>query len=146
MWDAVSAADQDNPHNLIIGTNINCISCHLSMPEIKADLNTKNNKVDLAEFKQDGIKMCTTCHDEEEGHVVGVSLDFSVPADLPLGTEKSIQCLTCHYTHGELLSTRPQASFSFMDRLLNSDRLHKSFLIRRSNISGELCLTCHTIE
>ncbi len=137
---------QENPHQLGNNNDITCINCHVLQPNITEAINTKNNHVDLNKFKKDGIEMCTTCHSEEEGHVVGVPLDFSVPADLPLGLDKSVSCLTCHYTHGSFESDRPQASYSFMDSLLNSERLHKSFLIRRNNVNGELCLTCHNTK
>ncbi len=139
-------AELNNPHNVVENKNDTCTQCHHDLPDIKIGLNTKNQRVDLSQFKQDGIKMCTDCHSEKEGHVVGVSLDFSVPADLPLGQNKTISCLTCHYTHGDLKSDRPQSSYSVIDRLLDSERLHKSFLIRRNNSHGELCLTCHNTE
>ncbi len=135
-----------NPHNIVENKTATCTNCHRGLPEIQPGLNTKNNHVELSKFKQGGIKMCTDCHNEKEGHVVGVRLDFSVPADLPLSENKTISCLTCHYTHGELKSDRPQSSYSLIDRLLDSERLHKSFLIRRNNSHGELCLTCHNTE
>jgi cytochrome c len=74
---------------------------------------------------------------------VGLKLDFEIPADMPLDKKNRLSCLTCHYTHGNMDSDRPQASVSFMDRLLNANRLHKSFLLRRNNVDGELCLICH---
>lgn len=130
-----------NPHNL--ATKPVCDNCHLNTPATVPDGNTRNVRVRAGSFKQDGIHMCIGCHAEEEGHQVGISLDFSVPADLPLDKNNTITCLTCHYTHGSLNSDRPQASYSFMDVLLGSERLHKSFLIRRGNVNGELCLACH---
>jgi len=141
-------AEPANPHKISTSGNGNadCLACHIKQPEIKDKLNTKNNPVDLSAFHLDAIAMCTSCHAEEEGHVVGVQLNFSIPADLPLAKSKTISCLTCHYTHGDLRSSRPQASYSFMDNLLNSDRLHKSFLIRRNNVNGELCLICHNTK
>jgi hypothetical protein len=62
---------------------------------------------------------------------------------MPLNKKNALSCLTCHYTHGDLTSIRPQASFSFMDRMVNAERLRKSFLLRRNNVDGELCLICH---
>ncbi len=138
-------AEPVNPHT-ISSNNKACMSCHVKQPKILEKLNTKNNPIDYSTFNVDGVKMCITCHAEEEGHVVGVSIDFSIPADLPLDSNQSITCLTCHYTHGSLKSDRPQASYSFMDSLLGSERLHKSYLIRRNNVNGELCLTCHNAQ
>lgn len=139
----------DNPHELS-GQNqaADCASCHADKPQItKAGvLETKNHRADFAAFKSDGVEMCSGCHDAEDGHKVGLKMDFEVPADLPLGEKNKLTCLTCHYTHGSLSSDRPQASISFMDSLLNAERLHKSFLLRRNNADGELCLTCHEVK
>jgi hypothetical protein len=90
--------------------------------------------------------MCSGCHDAEDGHKVGIKLYFEVPADMPLGEKNKLTCLTCHYSHGSLSSDRPQASVSFMDKMLDAERLHKSFLLRRNNTDGELCLTCHEVK
>lgn len=124
-----------------------CASCHADTPELQSDepLLTKNLPVQLDKFAQDGVAMCSSCHDPNQGHKVGLNIDFPVPADMPLNPENDMICLTCHYTHGSLESDRPQASFSFMDRLMNAERLRKSFLLRRNNSDGELCLTCHNV-
>ncbi len=141
---ALQAAE--NPH--IISTAYKsgeCTGCHVT--EIRHDkaelLDTKNKPVDLTAFNNDGVAMCSGCHNAEDGHKVGLELDFEIPADMPLNKKNTQSCLTCHYTHGNLDSVRPQASFSFMDRLVNAERLHKSFLLRRNNVDGELCLICH---
>ncbi len=141
---AVHAAE--NPHAVsATDKSTACSSCHAAeMHYDQADLlNTKNSHVDLSAFNNDGVAMCSTCHNAEEGHKVGLKLDFEIPADMPLNKKNALSCLTCHYTHGNLGSVRPQASFSFMDRLVNAERLHKSFLLRRNNVDGELCLICH---
>lgn len=94
----------------------------------------------------DGSAMCTVCHRGQPMHMVGKEIDFPVPKDLPLDQGKKIQCLTCHYTHGRLTSDRPWAAVSFMDRLIRSEHLYKSYLLRRNNSGGELCLVCHNTE
>ncbi len=132
---------ENNPH--ILQSKPECESCHLIAPEVTPTINTRYILPQAKNFKQDGIHMCTECHNNENGHQVGISLDFSVPADLPLDNDNKITCLTCHYTHGNLHSEKPHASYSFMDVLLGSEHLHKSFLLRRKNVNGELCLTCH---
>jgi len=149
-------AETGNPHIITKNTPpLLCTNCHV------ADMNpsklffdrkddellvTKNNSIDLDAFKLDGVAMCSSCHDPNNVHKVGIKIDFPVPADLPRGKKNDITCLTCHYTHGSLASDRPQASFSFMDRMVDAGRLHKSFLLRRSNVDGELCLICHNVE
>ncbi len=142
-------AEGDNPHTVANGVNAtDCSSCHVKplkggVPEL---LDTKNKAVNLEDFKNDGVAMCSSCHDPEDGHKIGLKLDFDVPVDMPLDKKNALSCLTCHYTHGKLTTDRPQASFSFMDRLVDADRLHKSFLLRRNNVDGELCLICHNPE
>ncbi|MDP3333300.1 MAG: hypothetical protein Q8Q40_10950 [Methylococcaceae bacterium] len=141
---AVHAAD--NPHTLsATSKSADCLSCHVAKPEhdLTKPLETKNKQADMADFNNDGVAMCAGCHNAEDGHKTGLKLDFEIPADMPLGKKNTLSCLTCHYTHGSLVSDRPQASFSFMDRLVDADRLHKSFLLRRNNVDGELCLICH---
>ncbi len=143
---AFAVPAEENPHTIsATGKSVECASCHAA--EIHHDqtdlLNTKNKKFDSAEFSKDGVAMCTDCHNADDGHKVGLKLDFEIPADMPLNKKNTLSCLTCHYTHGTLVSDRPQASFSTMDRILNAERLHKSFLLRRNNVDGELCLICH---
>jgi Doubled CXXCH motif (Paired_CXXCH_1) len=140
----------DNPHEISPQSPTGeCSSCHIDKPKATDTpglLVTKNHAADPAIFKQDGVEMCSSCHDKEDGHKVGIKLDFDIPADMPLGAKNKMTCLTCHYTHGSLSSKKPQASVSFMDRMLDAERLHKSFLLRRNNADGELCLTCHEVK
>ncbi len=131
----------NNPHNL--QSKPACDSCHYITPPATVTDDTRYVLPQMQNFKQDGIGMCTQCHSNENGHQVGITLDFSVPADLPLNNDNKMTCLTCHYTHGSLKTEKPNASYSFMDVLLGSERLHKSFLLRRNNANGELCLSCH---
>lgn len=141
-----TAPAADNPHQISGQSDQSaCTTCHDVKPELHgADiLNTKNLPLDLSRFKQDGVNMCGSCHDPTAYHKVRLNVDFPVPADLPLSQDSEMICLTCHYSHGRLDSDKPQASFSFMDRLTNDERLHKSYLLRRNNSNGELCLTCH---
>ncbi len=139
-------SEPENPHLILNDQKSTaCLKCHLSEPQAKNNypLVSKNVAVTLSAYKLDGVAMCGACHDPKEGHKVNLTIDFPVPADMPLSENNDINCLTCHYTHGPLNSEKPQASFSFMDRILNAERLKKSYLLRRNNTDGELCLTCH---
>lgn len=120
-----------------------CTDCHVHQPAEAPELHPSNVLPKDASVAEEGVQICTDCHAGEQSHVVGVKLDFTVPADLPLDADGAITCLTCHYTHGSLQSDTPRASFSFMDRLLGDPGLKKSYLLRRSNVHGELCLACH---
>jgi len=139
----------ENPHLISKQTPLaGCTNCHNTAPAFKDEgiLHSKNMPVDQTTFSKDGVAMCSARHNPNQGHKVGLNIDFPVPADLPLNEENDITCLTCHYTHGKLDSDRPQASHSFMDKLMNAERLKKSFLLRRNNSDGELCLTCHNVN
>jgi hypothetical protein len=140
----------DNPHEITPSSQgIDCTSCHVKKPQAteSSDLITsKNHRADAATFTNGGIEMCSGCHDKDDGHKVGIKIDFEAPADLPVDEKNKITCLTCHYTHGSLTSNRPQASFSFIDRILDAELMHKSYLLRRNNTDGELCLTCHEVK
>lgn len=140
-----------NPHEISPQSETtDCVTCHLIQPGQPTSgaglLNSKNHQAEIAAFKNDGVEMCLGCHDKDDGHKVGLKLDFEIPADMPLGSKNKLTCLTCHYTHGSLHSHKPQASVSLMDQFLDAERLHKSFLLRRNNSDGELCLTCHEVK
>jgi len=148
---AGAAHSADNPHVVTrqIGRS-GCAECHIDTPELKNDgiLNTEHLPVDPGRFKQDGVAMCRSCH-THEAHIhknVSEKIDFPVPADMPLSQDNGIICLTCHYSHGSLDSDQPRANVSFIDHLFNTERLHKSFLLRRDNSDGGLCLTCHAAD
>lgn len=128
---------------------VDCATCHLQLPPISNEpimINSSLAAADPAEFRHDGVEMCKNCHNPDQGHQVGIEIDFPVPADLHLGDHNDITCLTCHYVHGNLQSETPQASFSFLDRVLNPQRLHRSYLLRINNSNGELCLACHNVN
>jgi len=98
-------------------------------------------------FKLDPVTICLQCHQQDAGtHSVNIEVAFPVPADLPLSDDKKMTCLTCHKAHGRLHSNRPWASVSFVDRLFASERMNKTYLLRRNNTNGELCLVCHDPE
>ncbi|WP_334181141.1 hypothetical protein [Methylobacter sp.] len=141
---------EDNPHIVTQQTSQSgCTDCHINTPELKNTgiLNTNNFPVDLSRFKQDGVAMCSSCHSHKHIHKnVAEKVDFPVPVDMPLSQNHEHICLTCHYSHGRLDSDQPQANVSFMDRLFDTERLHKSYLLRRDNSDGGLCLICHSSD
>jgi len=132
---------RDNPHE---GTDRSpCTQCHQHQPASPPAQNSAHH-LNWAKFRVSGIDMCTACHaDTAAMHPLATIQDFEVPPDLPLTADKGMSCLTCHYTHGSLASDRPWASVSFMDRITDNERMHKSYLLRRNNAEGALCLICH---
>ncbi|WP_198245580.1 cytochrome c3 family protein [methane-oxidizing endosymbiont of Gigantopelta aegis] len=140
----VLRADISNPHRLHdpAVNNEFCQHCHAG-PLNRTEPTNRHPMT----FRQDPISMCTDCHsDNASSHSVDIAVDFTVPPDLPLSASGKITCLTCHKAHGRQHSNRPWASVSFIDRLVNSERLTKTYLLRRNNANGELCLVCHDPE
>ncbi len=124
-----------------------CLACHLQLPKTLQHQSSGGRLPDQSDFQSDadGVSMCVNCHDADKAshETGGDSIDFTVPADLPLSSDRKLTCLTCHYMHGSLASDRPWASVSILDRLLDHERMHKNYLLRRNNSDGELCLVCH---
>ena len=130
-----------NPHSMPMDEHRpQCLSCHAKAKHTTA----VSNGAIATIFVGDGIKACISCHESAAvKHMVGRRPDLHVPDDLPLDAQGRITCLTCHYTHGPLRSENPWVDVSWYERLTNSERLHKTFLLRRHNREGALCLVCH---
>jgi hypothetical protein len=140
-------ATDSNPHLVNKQTpQSGCTDCHIKTPELKNDtnLNTNGLPVDISQFKQDGGAICMSCHPRDHVHKnESGKIIFSLPPDIPVGQNHAHICQTCHYSHGKLDSDQPQANVNFIDYVFDTERLHKSFLLRRDNSDGGLCLTCH---
>jgi formate-dependent nitrite reductase cytochrome c552 subunit len=128
-------------HQTLMVVNPTCLDCHI---EPLVTEKSQTLAVPMT-FRQDGLAMCESCHEGNAGHMVGVQITFPSPPDLPLDADNRVTCVTCHYTHGDLNSSKPMASFSLLDRLFNPQHLQKSYLLRRANVDGELCLSCHEL-
>jgi len=135
-----------NPHQINELTDNNatqCLTCHKIKPSIKNGFTGKYVIPVMPDFNKNETGMCSDCH-EDSSHIVGITPDYQVPADLPLDKNNRITCITCHYVHGPLKSDKPMASTSFMDHIFNRDRLNKSYILRRNNAEGGMCLACHS--
>jgi hypothetical protein len=122
-----------------------CTRCHQGTPAAWT-LAPSGNSSDHPRFALDGVAMCIQCHEADVSHMVGMEVDFSIPDDLPLSEDGTVTCLTCHKPHGPLRSDRPWANVSILDRWLDTEAMHKTYLLRRTNEHGELCLLCHAAE
>jgi len=130
-----------NPHALTMSENRpQCIGCHVDETHRADAMNGSKGPT----FIDGGINACITCHESAaEKHMVGQRPDFRVPESLPLDEQGRITCLTCHHAHGPLKSEETWVDVSWIDRLTASERLHKTFLLRRNNRQGGLCKACH---
>lgn len=145
LWTHLLAAAPD-PHRIEGMTPAPwCADCHLTQPPPPGP-GSRFTLPKAAGLRKGGMEMCAPCHDTGLGHKVGMRVEFAVPADLPLEAGNTLTCLTCHHVHGPLRSDRPWASVSLLDRLFDPERLHKTYLLRRNNSDGALCLVCHSKE
>ncbi len=128
-------------HQALAKVNPTCLDCH----DERLTTDSKELQLSPMTFREDGLVMCESCHEGNSGHMVGVQITFASPPDLPLDADNRVTCVTCHYTHGNLSSLQPMASFSVLDRMFNPQHLQKSYLLRRGNVNGELCLSCHEL-
>jgi len=137
-----------NPHSMDFTKSVehsHCLSCHKKTPSRMKMQSGKHVIPDMKNYVKNSTDMCTSCHGEDDSsHIVGMTPDYKVPADLPLDKNNRMTCLTCHYTHGSLKTDKPMASTSLMDHLFNRNRLSKSYVLRRNNAYGDLCLACHS--
>lgn len=142
---AIAEDNIRNPHEILEGENsVMCTTCHRQPPKHVPERSTQTVLPNMDDFSIDPVAMCVPCHDDSvRSHPLWVKPNYPVPADLPLDKKGAVTCLTCHHTHGSLKSEHPCCSVSFMDRMLNSDRMTKSFLLRRENTKGQLCKVCH---
>jgi hypothetical protein len=122
-----------------------CQECHVQMPGVYLKSSSLGSIPDWNAYKLDGTELCVQCHEEskKERLMGGAAVDFAVPSDLPLTAENTLMCMSCHYMHGSQQSDRPWASVSVMDRMTGNERMRKTYLLRRNNSDGELCLVCH---
>lgn len=143
----VFAKSENNPHKTSPASDSNkkeCLNCHKTLPKTPFKSDGQHIIPNMKLFIKSETDMCIDCHGKDsKSHIVGVTPEYSVPADLPLDLKNSVTCLTCHYIHGSLKSDTAMASSSVMDQLFNRERLKKSFMLRRNNSKGDLCLACH---
>ncbi|MCQ8130876.1 hypothetical protein [Methylomonas rivi] len=139
-------AAANNPHSIDSQGSGDCRGCHVSTPAWTGTqpLDSRDAAFIADRYKLNAIAMCVSCHPRDHLHAeVGDKIDFAVPPDMPLGENNGHVCLTCHYTHGRLDSEQPRANVDFLDRWFDTARMRKSYLLRRDNSDGGLCLSCH---
>lgn len=143
MWPAARAGET-GPHQLAGARDPGlCAVCHQSGPDAATRIRVGTIPPGPLRSEFDGVAVCTQCHGDDVSHMVGVEVDFPVPRDLPLSEDNTVMCTTCHKAHGPIRSDRPWANVNFIDRLFDTEAMHKSYLLRRMNDAGQLCLVCH---
>ncbi len=100
-----------------------CMACHTrDAAELTADPSAARTAL-----APDLEARCNRCHgDEGPSHKTGIVPKRAEPSELPLASDGTISCATCHYMHGE--------SNAFGD------------FLRLDNHRGGLCLSCHELS
>ncbi|MBF0408929.1 MAG: cytochrome c3 family protein [Candidatus Riflebacteria bacterium] len=85
-------------------------------------------------------RWCTSCHSDAEKMSHQMKIQVKSDVKLPLDTSKKMDCLTCHTPHRERTSTEPWISSAKQKK---QDDKFVTFMLVKSNVNGELCITCH---
>jgi hypothetical protein len=137
-------ASRQQPHDFMSDVN-SCAKCHDKVPVPGQDDFT------TIVLKKDIVTLCEECHQamvQSDKHPVDIRPDRTVPADMHLDNYFSITCTTCHDPHGQPFAEYPYVTYTLLDqakRLFNGEKEHRTYFLRRSNVDGELCLSCHTV-
>ncbi|MGR3318910.1 MAG: hypothetical protein ACUZ8O_10580, partial [Candidatus Anammoxibacter sp.] len=122
-----------------------CARCHSDWIEDEMELPSEDNIFNPIPTELNETGTCLGCHNvEDEAHPVNIVPEQATPADLPLGNNGEITCLTCHYTHGARESDEPYVSETMVQKIFSFGKeSYKTFYLRRNNSEGELCNACH---
>ncbi len=98
-------------------------------------------------LKEPVTEICSKCHQRDiMSHPIDVlPRKAKLPADLPI-YRKKLTCISCHQPHGPWRSKRPWRSTSFFKRFFMPKKYYRTFFLRRNNVDGELCRSCHQWE
>jgi len=129
------AVAEPNPHAFMEDPG-RCLDCHDSRPAASGGAITG-----------DIVTLCRQCHPlpRSMSHPVGIRPDADTPADLPLDSEGTITCSTCHDPHAALSPTASYGDPSLLKRLRGffTSKGPSRSLLRVTNDRGQLCLSCH---
>ena len=132
--------------HIFLKSKTSCIICHIETDMSNSELPQKHDIYNPIDTELNKTDTCLTgCHTVEEAcHPVNV-IPYRAfpPADLPLGNNGEITCLTCHYTHGSSESKKPYVAEGIISRIFSLGASYKTYYLRRSYSDGELCYACH---
>ena len=150
-----------------------CLDCHQETPKImtaekeepeesskdKRKKKKKKKQYRVSLFTRDIVSLCTTdCHtemDSETLHPLDIKPSLMTEIDLPLDSEGTLTCVTCHFAHksdgehGVFYSEEQYVGRAALDKLLSlfaKQKYFKTYLLRMKVLKGEMCNVCHDIE
>ncbi len=99
-------------------------------------------------FRKDIYTLCTSCHPAPVVHPIDIAPRRGIAGNLPLDTDGTMTCVTCHAPH-----STPLASGGYVGRTLLAKMRdtafpflpgrYRTYFLRVPNTRGELCERCH---
>lgn len=135
---AVNAAPRpvSSPHSFM-SDEARCSECHLTVPVRPG-----------GGFHRDIVTICSDCHFDNHrmSHPVDIRPRRPENLSLPLDSDGSMTCATCHDPHGEPSGTVPYVRRGLLQQLRGtlSSQGYPTYFLRMPNTEGQLCRTCHT--
>lgn len=162
----IFATPPDDPH-LKIFKDI-CLDCHEEIPEKNSDEESaeesgddsgadkknakKNKEYRVSLFKKDIVSLCVDCHNEMDSetlHPLDIKPTHSDESPLPLDSEGTMTCVTCHLPHGKNYSEEQFVGRSSVAKLFSivfKQKYFKTYYLRMKVLRGELCNECHDVD
>lgn len=138
-----SNAAEDVPHAFMTDV-YQCSKCHEKVP-----LPGQDDFTSIV-LKKDIVTLCEECHQamiNDDKHPVDIRPDRKVPEQLHLDNYFSVTCVTCHDPHSVPFADFPYIPYTWMDRIrrfIKRERRHRTYFLRKNNVDGALCLSCHS--
>lgn len=120
-----------------------CETCHKKIPDPAVDDYT------TVTFTDGIVALCSGCHEDahfRDEHPVEIKPESEIPDELHLDSYFTMTCVTCHAPHGEHeADTRylPAGFMEYVSSFLSGQERFPTRFLRKPNVHGELCLSCH---
>lgn len=122
-----------------------CPTCHMEeRPE-------RGRPYRLMNFRKDIYTLCTGCHAAPVTHPIDIAPRRGITGNLPLDSDGTMTCVTCHAPHAPALSTRRYVGRTLPEKLRDTafpflSERKRTALLRVPNTDGQLCEMCHAGE
>ncbi len=102
----------------------------------------------LMNFRKDIVTLCTRCHPGGLTHPVDIAPGQGRGRKLPLDTDGTMTCITCHAPHGAAHSDRIHSGRTLFEKVRDTvfpftPRRFRTYFLRIPSFRGELCDACH---
>jgi len=122
-----------------------CVECHLeSVPAAGRPYATLN-------FRKDIVTLCMSCHPMRVSHPVDIAPGKGRGKDLPLDTDGTMTCVTCHNPHSSPYSDLQHAGRSLFEKIRDTAFPYlpgrfRTYFLRIPSPSGQICESCHALQ